>query len=262
MSFTHGTLGRTGLQACRLGVSGGYRAPAKAFEIAFERGVNYFYHGSLRAKGMNDAIKSIVAKGKRDELVVVAQNYWRAFEWPFRRSFDAFLRKTGLDHVDVLLLGWHNHAPAQKFLDICRELKAKGLIKFLALSGHNRPAFPVLARSGLYDIFHIRYNAVHRGAETEIFPHLPAESRPGIVIYTATSWGQLLSKSKIPAGEKLPRASDCYRFVMSNPNVDVCITGPGNIEQMEEALRTFERGPMSEDELAWMRRVGSHIHGK
>ncbi len=261
VDFKRATLGRTGLPVCRLGVSGGYGAPISAFEMALERGVNYFYHGSRRAPGMNAAIKNIVAKGRREDLLVVAQNYWRAFEWPFRRSFDSFLKKTGLEYVDILLLGWHNAAPAKKFLDICRALKTKGLIRFLAISGHNRPAFPEFARSGTYDVCHVRYNAVHTGAEKEVFPLLSAESRPGIVIYTATSWGQLLKPRNIPAGEQLPRGSDCYRFVMTNPAVDVCMTGPRSLEHMKEALESLDRGPMSEEELAWMRRVGSHIHG-
>ena len=32
-------------------------------------------------------------------------------------------------------------------------------------------------------------------------------------------------------------------------------------EQMKQALAALEQGPMDEDELAWMRRVGDHIYG-
>jgi hypothetical protein len=39
------------------------------------------------------------------------------------------------------------------------------------------------------------------------------------------------------------------------------MTGPANAEQMAEALEALRRGPMSEAELAWMRRVGAAIHG-
>jgi aryl-alcohol dehydrogenase-like predicted oxidoreductase len=48
---------------------------------------------------------------------------------------------------------------------------------------------------------------------------------------------------------------------MSNPAVDVCISGPSNADQAKEALRALELGPMSADELAWMHRVGKAIHG-
>jgi aryl-alcohol dehydrogenase-like predicted oxidoreductase len=110
---------------------------------------------------------------------------------------------------------------------------------------------------------HVRYNAVHTGAEREVFPHLPAErNRPGMVAFTATSWRQLLDPQRVPSGEKVPTAVDCYRFVLSNPAVDVCMTGPSTEEQAAEALKALDLGPMSEAELAWMRRVGAAIHKK
>jgi aryl-alcohol dehydrogenase-like predicted oxidoreductase len=183
------------------------------------------------------------------------------FRWPIMRSFDSFRRLTGLDYVDGLLLGWHNTNPDPTLLNVCRELKEKGLVRHIGVSGHNRKAFPEFARTGFYDFFHTRYNAAHRGGETEVFPLLPKDNRPGIVIYTATSWGQLLDPRKTPSGEKTPSGSDCYRFVMTNPSVDVCITGPKNMKEAEEALSSLDKGPMSPEEMDWMRRVGDSVHG-
>jgi predicted aldo/keto reductase-like oxidoreductase len=57
-------------------------------------------------------------------------------------------------------------------------------------------------------------------------------------------------------------AGDCYRFVLSRSEVDVCMTGPSNTAQMEEAVRALSQGPMTEAELAWMRRVGKAKYGK
>ena len=252
------TLGRTGMTAGRLGIAGGYGAPAAAVELAFERGCNYFYHGSFRKSGMTTAIKNIVKRGQREKLIVVDQLYTRNL-WHFRKSFESFFRQTGLDYADVLLLGWYDKPPSPRILDLARELREQGKFKYLAVSGHNRKLFPELARDPAFGLFHVRYNAVHRGAETEIFPKLP-EPRPGIATYTATRWRHLLDPKKTPPGSPTPRASDCYRFALSNPNVDVCICGPKSMEQMEEALATLERGPLSPEELEWMTRVGDHIH--
>lgn len=258
------TLSRTGLTVGRLGVASSYGAPAAAFEAAFERGCNYFYWGSMRKSAMREAIQTICSKGKRDQLVIVIQSYAR-FAWFIERSVEKALRSLGLDHAEVLLLGWYNKRPSKRILDKALELKQRGLVKAIAISGHNRLIFKEFAQDGCYDLFHVRYNAVHRGAETEVFPHitgLPPQNRPSIATYTATCWGKLLKPANMPAGEKTPSASDCYRFVLSNPSVEMCMTGPKDMAQMQEALKTLERGTMTDDELAWMRRIGEHIHKK
>lgn len=253
-------LGKTGLEVGPLGVSAGYGAPTSALEEAFEKGCNYFYWGSIRRSNMERAIKNICGKGERDKLVVVLQVYNRV-SGMMAGSVERGLKKGGLDCADVLLLGWFNSMPSQKIIDAAQSLKDRGLVKYIAVSGHHRPAFPILAESGLFDILHVRYNAAHVGAETEIFPKLPENDRHGMVVYTATSWGKLLKPGKMPPGEKTPRGSDAYRFVLTNPNVDVCMTGPKTTEQMQEALQALERGPMSDEEMAWMRKVGDHVHG-
>ena len=122
--------------------------------------------------------------------------------------------------------------------------------------------FPKLRNDEVFDIYHLRYNAVNRGAETEVFPFLPAENKPGIVDFTATAWGKLLNPKKMPPGEKAPTAVDCYRFALSHPAVDVCMSGARTVDQMMQNLQILEHGPMTEDELARMRRIGDHIYGR
>jgi aryl-alcohol dehydrogenase-like predicted oxidoreductase len=260
MDFNEKTvLGRTGLKVGRLGVAAGYGAPAKSFEAAFEQGCNYFYWGSFRRPNMEQAIKNLSKKGKRGELVIVVQVYNRAASM-MAGSVERALKKGGLEFADVLLLGWFNSMPAPRIMEAALTLQERGLIKHLAVSGHHRPAFPGMAKSGEFDILHVRYNAAHRGAESEVLPHLPEEGRPGLVAYTATRWGHLLNPKRMPRGESPPRASDCYRFVLTNPGFDVCMTGPKNHEQMLEALAALDRGPLDEDEMARMKKIGDHVH--
>src|SRR5512139_3571508 len=103
-------LGRTGLRVGRLGVACSYGAPTEAYEEAFERGVNYFYWGSMRKASMVQAIRNIIRKGKRDQLVIVIQSYSRSaslLEYSLRRG----LKILGIDTADVFLLGWFNKPP-------------------------------------------------------------------------------------------------------------------------------------------------------
>jgi aryl-alcohol dehydrogenase-like predicted oxidoreductase len=253
-------LGRTGLTVGRLGIASGYGAPTAAIEAAFERGCNYFYWGSRRTGAMAQAIRNICAQGRRDDLVIVIQSYSRS-AWYLEVSCQKALRTVGLDGADVLLLGWHNNLPSNRIIDRALSMKERGLFRFLAVSGHHRPLFPRLAQDGRFDICHIRYSAAHRGAETEAFPDLQGQSRPGVVTYTATRWGRLLNPKKMPPGESAPTASDCYRFVLSHPAVDVCMCGPKNTAQMNEALRTLDRGPLSPEEMDRMRAIGDFVHG-
>jgi len=113
---------------------------------------------------------------------------------------------------------------------------------------------------GALDVLMIRYNAAHRGAETEIFPHL-APHDPGLVSYTATRWGFLLRRPKAwPKDRPIPTAGQAYRFVLSNPHVDVVLTAPSNARQLPENLDAVQAGPLGEEEMALMREFGDAVH--
>ena len=210
---------------------------------------------------MRKAINNIVAKGKRDELVLATYAYTHS-HLLMGRSLRKGLAKLNTDYVDVLILGYYSRPPSQRHIDRALELKEAGLVRAIGLSGHNRKLFPKLAEEDVWDLFHIRYNAAHRGAETDIFPHVDKETWPGIVSFTATTWGKLLKQKKMPPGEPAPSATDCYRFALSDPAVDVCLMGAKTHDQMRENLQTLELGALDADELRRMRRIGDHIYGK
>jgi aryl-alcohol dehydrogenase-like predicted oxidoreductase len=252
------TLGRTGLMVGPMGMAASYGVPAAAVERAFEQGVNYLYWGSFRRGPFGQALRNL--KPQRDRMVLVLQSYSRVAAL-MRPSVEVALRKLNFEYADVLLLGLWNHKPPRRIIDAGRRLRERGLIRHIAISTHHRPLVSELAADPDFGIVHVRYNAVHKGAEREVFPLLASGANPvGLVAFTATSWKQLLESKRMPAGERVPTASDCYRFVLSNSAVDVCMSGPANQEQAAEALRAIELGPMNEEELAWMRRVGDHIH--
>jgi hypothetical protein len=110
------------------------------------------------------------------------------------------------------------------------------LIRNIAISRHHRPLVSSLSADPGIGIVHVRYNALHPGAERAVFPLLAGNgNRRGLVAFTATSWRQLLDPKRVPPG-------------------------PANEAYGAEALRAVELGPMSPEELAGMRRVGDYIH--
>lgn len=258
----HVTLGRSGLSVSRLGIGAGYGVPAKACEKAFhEYNVNYFYWSLARRGPMKRAIVNL-ARADRDKLVVAVQSYDHLGVF-VPSTVERQLRKLGLDYADVLILGWFNRYPPKKVLDGALKLKEQGKVRFLAMSGHHRPTFGKIAQreDSAIDIFMTRYNAAHRGAETEIFPHLPESNRPGVCTYTTTCWRKLLNPKLMPAGEAPMTADECYRFALSNTHVDMCLCGPANDHEMDIALSALDAGPLAEDELERCRKIGDHVHG-
>ena len=252
-------LGRTGLSVSRLGLGSSYGVGADALERAYgEYGINYFYWGSVRRPSFGEGIRRLAAR-HRDDLVVVIQTYSRFTAW-VPRSLERALGALALDRADLFLLGMFNRPPKPAIMDVVRKLKDDGKVRFLAVSCHRRSTFAQYVREGVFDVVMFRYSAAHRGAEAEVLPLLTWDSRPGTVAYTATRWGQLLDPSRMPPGEQPPRASDCYRYVLSQPQIDVCLTGSKDDEQLREALSALDRGPMGPEEIAWMRGIGDHVH--
>ena len=72
----------------------------------------------------------------------------------------------------------------------------------------------------------------------------------------------MLNPKKMPSNTKPPSSADCYRFVLSNPAVHLCLCGPKNMAQMDEALKTLSAGPMNNAELDNMKTIGDFIHQK
>jgi len=66
----------------------------------------------------------------------------------------------------------------------------------------------------------------------------------------------------MPPGESPLTAAACYRFVLSNAAVDVCMMGAKTVEQMRDNLAVLEKGPLTEKELQRVQFIGKHVYVK
>lgn len=262
MSQTRRTLGRSNLSVSPIGLGSSFGLAARDIPYAFDRGINYFYWGSYRRSGFGQGLREL-AKTQRNRIVIALQSYTRSAAL-MKPSVWWGLRRLGQDYADVLLLGWWNQLPPERIMDAALELKRTGLIRTIAISCHHRPSFATFMKDARFDIIMTRYNAGHPGAEQEVFPHLSPErtSRPGVIAYTATRWATLLNSNLIPESEPTPRASDCYRFCLSHPDVDLTLAGPKNRAELDEAIRALSAPALTADERAWMLRVGTAVKAR
>jgi aryl-alcohol dehydrogenase-like predicted oxidoreductase len=252
------TLGASGLEVGKMGIGSDAGISADALEWAFERGVNYFYWGSRRRPGMREAIRSL-AKSHREKMVIALQSYdytGLALGPMFTRG----LRALQIDYADVLIMGMRNGPLPKRILDKALGLRERGLARHLCVSAHDRSAYRQHLDLGAFDLLMVRYNAAHRGAERDVFPLLARERRPGVICYNSTRWGHLFDPRWMPEGERTPEPTDLYRYVLSNPSIEMVLTAPETFQQLQENLKTLEMGPVSKEERAWLERIGDHVH--
>ena len=249
---------RFGRPLFRLGLSGSFGLDEAACREALER-IQYVFW-TPRMKGLTPALRDALARD-RNRYVVATGPMFGFFPGSLRKAVENARRTLGTEVIDVFQLFWLGKMSAftRGVQTEMAALRDEGKVRWLCVSIHDRPRAGQLAADSILDALMIRYNAAHTGAEQEIFPHLAAR-RPAVISYTATAWRKLLSAPK-GWSDRVPTAGDCYRFVLSSPNVDVALTGPRTVEQLRENLSAVERGPLSTDEDAWMRAVGRAVHG-
>ncbi len=261
--FLGATLGRTGRRVFRLGLSASYRPGRDAIRSAIDHGVNYFFAYGFDTQ-MLGTLRDVF-KRRRDELIIATGGYnWILWRSDLRKVLEARLRRLGTDHLDVFM--FLGVMKPEQFPERVREemvrFREEGKVRAIGISTHDRRLAGELARTGALDLLMVRYNAAHRGAETEIFPHLAAHD-PAIVSYTATRWSFLLRRTKgWPKDRPVPTAGLAYRFVLSNPNVDVALTAPRTAAQLAENLAEIEKGPLPDDEMSFMREYGDVVHAQ
>lgn len=259
--FTHTILGRTGMHVHRLGLSASYRPGIKTIHQAVDGGINFFFAYGFDTQ-MITALREILKKD-RDKYILATGAYNLILGHPhLRRTLEKRLRQFNTDYIDVFLfLGVMKE---KEFPDRVREelyrFRQEGKVRAIGISCHDRKFIGTLAAEGALDVMMMRYNAAHRGAEQDIFPHLEPQN-PGVVSYTATRWRYLLRRpGGYPKDGQILTAEMCYRFVLSNPYIHVCLTAPGNEKQLEENLLALQKGPLSAEEITFMQKFGDIVH--
>ena len=233
-------LGTTGINATPLGISGSYGISADDVERAFyEHGVNYFFI-TATAPNFTEGVKRLIRAGHRDKLVLAA-----GMNVPIgarvESSFDGDRKLLGVDTIDVWHMfwvrgRWYVSGSVWKHMEA---LKARGAVKALAMSIHDRKLARELMGEFAFDLLMLRYNAAHRGAVKEIFDPL-GEKCPPVVAYTATRWGSLLKPAK--GFEHGMTAAECYKYVLDDPHVRVSLTGPRSLADIAESVKAIN-GP-------------------
>jgi predicted aldo/keto reductase-like oxidoreductase len=270
-SFLHVSLQPPGsaagpaVRVCRLGLAtrGDNPLHPADIELALERGINFF-----NWCGVADSLSRVIAglgRRRRDVLVCVQFEARTAAE--AQRELQHILQELRTDYVDILTFyyveeaaEWQQIIGPGGALEFCRAAQKDGRMRWIGLTTHQRTLAAEAARSGLLDLLMIRYNAAHRGAETEVFPVTDKLGLP-VVVYTCLRWGALLQPTPDdPVGYVPPRAPAWYRFALQSPSVAVALAAPANRAELEEDLTVLDAAePLSPEEYEQLAAQGRRV---
>jgi aryl-alcohol dehydrogenase-like predicted oxidoreductase len=257
LDFLHRDVPKLGKRVHRLGLAGSHGIDDAGIRAAIDQGINYlFCTRSTMFPAVRDAIQR-----DRERLVIATGPVIGHFQFTIRRAAEKALRTLGTEYIDVFHLFWAGKMSAinERTLEEMRRLKEEGKIRAIGISIHDRQRAARLVEDSPIDLFMLRYNAAHPGAEKEVFPHL-ARRNPAVVAYTATSWRKLLRRPKGWSGPPMT-AGECYRFCLGNPHVDVVLTAPASRAELEANLGELAKGPLEPGRLEQVREFGRVVHG-
>jgi aryl-alcohol dehydrogenase-like predicted oxidoreductase len=230
---------------------------------ALDAGVQVFFAYGFDSQ-MIRVLRELPPRQRR-QVVIVTGAYNLLWGHPnLRRTLEKRLRQFRTDYLDCFfLLGvMGKETYLDRALEEMERFRQEGKIRAVGVSIHARKLAGELVKRGAVQALMLRYNAAHRGAEQDIFPHLAAH-HPAVISYTATRWTALLRRPRgWPRDGRIPTPGMCYRFVLSNPHVHVCLTAPSNASQFEENLAALRDGPLGESDMAFMRRFGDAVHAR
>lgn len=252
-----------GARATGLGLAANPDQNRKCVRRAIESGINFLFSYSAGQKSFVDALRT-VAREHREDVILASGSGSRT-----TRGLRTARRKisTAID-VEVLDIFFAEYVnpdddPSDIFgpggvLDELQKWKHDGAIRYVGASAHDRSLAKRLAEDSRVDVLMHRFNMAHRKAAREVFPAAEKSHTP-VVAFTATRWGTLL-KPRPDWPHQPPSAADCYRYCLAHSAVQIVLTAPKTVAELDENLRAMSLPPMNGDARKHWEQFGDVVY--
>ena len=264
--------GKTGHKVSRLGF-GLMRLPMVGDHVdmdlsvalirrAIELGVNYLDSAVGYCKRESQVAFGKGIKGLRDRVFVSTKNNYRGEdgdEW--QRVLEDSLERIDVDYIDFYHLHglrlevYQKQLGTGKPIERFRKAKEEGLIRHKCFSSHDKPEnIKTLIDTGDFEGMLVQYNLLDRRNEEAIA--YAAEKGLGVAIMGPVGGGRLVAPSeqiqKTVGAKSTPEVA--LRFVLSNPNVTLTLSGMNSMAMVEENTATAGREePLTAEERQQVR---------
>ena len=255
------TLGRTGLRVSQLGF-GAMRLPmigtGEAARVdrektipmihrAFEAGVNYIDTAVGYCNGDSQRVvgEALREWGGRDKIVVSTKNHYYGEDekawWTLLEQSLERLQRPCIDIYNHHGITWKTYEESvrPRVADWMAEAQRQGLIRHICFSFHDSSeALRKLIATGYPAVVTVQYNMLDRQLEDALTE--AHEAGVGVVVMGPVAGGRLGDSSEVLGGlvpgiGNIPELA--LRFVLSNPNVTVALSGMGTMRMVEENVR-------------------------
>ncbi|MCK5738461.1 aldo/keto reductase [bacterium] len=164
----------------------------------------------------------------------------------YDRILDEQLRKLDTDYIDF----YHFHALNDKsfeekvlgfdLISRARQAKADGRIRHISFSFHDKPAvLKKIIETGWFESVLVQYNLLDRQFEDGIA--MAQRKGMGVMIMGPVAGGRLGESSeqiqRLVPGKHLSSPELALKFVLSNPNVTVALSGMGTMEMVNQNVQ-------------------------
>jgi len=255
-------LGRTKTIVSPIGLAGSTFGrndpPIEVYRKGLEFGINLFFWDPM-FKNMTRALLEL-SNEDRSKLFIFGTC---GFGGPkqIRNALFKRLKVIKLEKISGFTLGWvrSEFRVRKSVLDEMVNLREKGFLDNIGLSAHRRKLAYRIYQKNVLDLFMLRYNAAHRGLESDFLDRLDPENPTTVIAYTTTRWGKLLEKPPGWEGD-IPRPGDLYRFSLSHPLINAVLMSPANIGELESNIKVLSEGPLKPDEDEFIRKFGDAVY--
>ena len=285
MKYT--TYGMTGLRVSRLGF-GAMRLPllpgtdgdeekvdfdksTALIRRAFALGVNFIdthhnYHDSQSEEAIGRATEGL---DRSSFFIQTKSSTWKELDpgETYRGRLEAGLKRAKTGYFDVYFmhsLRWENFEKiGDRFMKEITEARGEGLVRHIGFSTHDSHENVVkLIDTGLFEAMLCQYNLLDLSNERAM--DYARSKGLGVSVMGPVGGGRLATPSALTAvlpPEKFSAPEVALRFVLSNPSVDVAVSGMNAIEQVEENARTASvDAPLTAREKRRVRQVNEEKH--
>lgn len=245
----------------------------RVIPAAFDAGINFFFVSSDMHwpyyEGIRRGLAMLLERGGgvRDDVVVGVVTYVAQPEFTWMPTREVIDSVPGLERADLSIIGG---AYARDFLARrqahARQRATQTLaVRALGASFHERAACVLAVNQELVDVAFVRYNTLHRGAETDVFPLL--EPRGSSLVYSFKTLSgsprpDAYRKLDLEEGAWIPEPEDHYRYALTRSPLDGVLLSFHDDAHLAALQRALDAGPLPDDEAQYLADLGDVIAGR